>query len=127
MVVLTNQRKAMPLRHTNKANQQFEDYTWKKSMKYLFLVVRNIKEGADTRSHKRKANSIFSFVCIIQVDNDTCTKIKRLSLNPAWDSPAGSCITAHEPLQQGVHFLLHTTVNPNSSVLTTTTACSTAY
>lgn len=69
-------------------------------MKYLLLSVRNIKEGADTRHHERKANSIFSFACIIQVDNATCTKIKRPSLNPAQVSSAGSCIIAHEPLQQ---------------------------
>lgn len=61
------------------------------------------------------------------MDNATCTKIGRPPRNPAWDVPAGICIIAHEPLQQGVHFLLHSTVNPDSSVLTVTTAYSTAH
>lgn len=68
-----------------------------KGKKYLLLLVRNIKEGADTRSQIRKANRIFFFTYIIQVDNATYTKIKILSVNPAWDSSAGSCIIAQEP------------------------------
>lgn len=62
-------------------------------MKYLLLKMflsKKQKEGADARRHECKANSIFSHSCIIQVDNATCTKIKRASLSPAWNSPAGS-------------------------------------
>lgn len=91
----------MTLRPTNKANHQSEDYIWKRCEVSL-LSVRNIKEGADTRSHECKANSIFSLTCTIQVDNAICTQIKRLSVSPAWGSPAGSCIIAH--VQLGVHF-----------------------
>lgn len=74
MLALTNKRKEMTLRSTNKVNNPISRLHTER-YKVSLLLARNIKRGADTRRHECKANSMFSLAIIIQVDNATCTKI----------------------------------------------------